>query len=43
MSNKKPHNEILKLKEKTSNIVEWHYTNDLELMKSLSSITGKKV
>lgn len=42
MSNKTPHNEIIKLQEKTSHIVKWHYTDDLQLMKSLGNITGKK-
>lgn len=40
--NKTPHREIVDLQKKTSNIVNWYYVNDLELMKALSSITKKK-
>lgn len=42
MSNKTPHSEIRKLQEKTSSIVKWYYTDNLELMKSLGNMTGKK-
>jgi len=42
MSNKTPHSGIRKLQEKTSSIVKWYYTDNLELMKSLGNITGKK-